>query len=50
MIRLVLKKVIFFKSDAYPELWFFTAFAVDATSKEFKLQGLSTPELSQVHF
>lgn len=48
MIELVLEKLIFTKSDSYDELFHFTAFAFDQRGKEYKIQGISTPELNQV--
>ena len=50
MTKIVLKKIIFVKSDKYKELWFYTAFAFDTAFKEIKLQGLSTPELNKVGY
>ena len=48
MIELVLEKLIFARSESYEELYFFIAFAYDNQKTEYKIQGLSTPELNMV--
>ena len=49
MTEIILKKILFVKSEKYEKLWFFTAYADGKDSKELKLQGLSTPELAKVY-
>lgn len=48
MTELVLEKLIFARSEAYDELFFFIAFAYDQHKTEYKIQGLATPELNMV--
>ena len=50
METIILQKVVFSKSENYEELFFFTAYAYNSNQIEFKIQGLSTPELNQVNF
>ena len=49
IVELVLEKIYFSQSDQYEELFFFTAYAFDKNKKEYKIQGLSTPELNKVY-
>ena len=49
METIILQKVVFSKSENYEELFFFTAYAYNSKQIEFKIQGLSTPELNQVN-
>ena len=48
METIILQKVVFSKSENYEELFFFTAYPYNSRLIEFKIQGLSTPELNQV--
>ena len=48
MLELVLEKIIFARSEDYDELFFFTCFSHDKEGKEYKIQGISTPELNMV--
>ena len=48
-IEIVLEKLYFSQSNQYEELFFFTAYAFNQDKKEFKIQGLSTPELNKVN-
>ena len=48
MTELVLEKLIFARSEAYDELFFFIAFAYDQHKTEYKIQGIATPELNMV--
>ena len=48
MSEIILNKLIFSKSDKYPELFYFTAYACNNDESEIKIQGLSTPELNEV--
>ena len=49
MFEIVLEKLLIAKSCSYEELYFFTAIAFDSKGEEYKIQGLSTPELNQVY-